>query len=210
MKVSTVLMSFQSFIFVIIYSSASYTVASGEPNSVNDYVLTRFAKRFQSSTIRRRIQSSSMSPSVSPTSNTLTRSSTTSPSMTTPSECSDSQFKFKVPIDNKGKVSMKLRTCAWVAKSAADRCEYSGVAVTCPRTCGTCGVCEDSQLKFSLPGSIIQSNKPNLRPRRSNDSRLGEGRRNFQSCGWVANGDTSRHCAISGISDTCRATCGTC
>lgn len=120
--------------------------------------------------------------SLSPTSTaTVTAAPTTSPTLSSRS-CSDSTFRFRVVTDDGKNIA---RSCDWVGRRQA-RCALNGVSATCPRTCGTCGICVDSPLRFKVP----------------------EGTR---SCEWVARKKTNKRCnQIMGMKKTCRATCRSC
>jgi hypothetical protein len=60
----------------------------------------------------------------------------------------------------------------------------------CPSTCGTCDSCVDSESRFKFM---------NL-----NGKKIG------RDCSWVDNKATKQRCNISGVSDSCRETCGAC
>lgn len=123
-----------------------------------------------------------LSPSVVPTAVTPSpTSSNTSP----PGICKDSSFRFLVEKDN----TLIRRYCSWVATFPNDRCGLDGVTSHCPSTCNTCNTCVDSSLRFRF---------------------LANGNDIFRECSWVARKLTTKRCGISGISDTCRQTCGTC
>ena len=110
------------------------------------------------------------SPTVSPVS-----------SPTTSSDCVDSPYQFKLQGED------RYKKCRWVRKDT-QRCNMAGISETCPKTCGTCGVCVDSPLKFR----VVKTNGETME----------------RSCNWA---NTSR-CEkfADGLPDTCRSTCGTC
>jgi hypothetical protein len=108
------------------------------------------------------------------------------PSPSSRSSCEDSVFRFKITGSN-GKTMFK--PCSWVARvSTAARCEISGVAAMCPKTCNTCSTCEDSSSRMKI----------NFR-----------GRKISRNCKWTANNPAVR-CEIEDMPLACRDTCGLC
>lgn len=99
--------------------------------------------------------------------------------------CADSPFRFDVKKDGK----IKKRSCSWVANHSNSKCKLKGVSSHCQYTCSNCGSCIDSSLKVKF----IYKKKNYLR-----------------SCEWVGRKDVNNRCSVSGISDTCRSTCGSC
>lgn len=104
--------------------------------------------------------------------------------------CEDSTMRLKVFKDGK----IIARYCEWVArKSTTERCALSGVAETCPRSCGVCAKlgCVDSPLRFNFAK---------------------DGKRIARSCEWVGRIPelTVNRCAIDGMTETCKATCDYC
>ena len=102
------------------------------------------------------------------------------------SSCSDSTYRFRLAWNG----SNISRYCTWVAnKQTVNRCAVDGVSEMCPNTCGTCSTCADSynRIKFEYNDKMIT-----------------------RSCTWTANKQTVLRCAITGMTDTCRATCGQC
>jgi len=98
--------------------------------------------------------------------------------------CADSPLRFKVTKDN----ASITRFCVWVARmQTQNRCALPGVRETCPSTCGTCSISADSPLRFSFNFA---------------------GQRITRSCEWTARKHTHVRCDIGGMSDTCKATCG--
>ena len=60
-------------------------------------------------------------------------------------KCYDSDLRLTIPTIDK-KIS---RSCAWVAnKDTFNRCNLTGVALSCPATCGTCSTCTDPPIRF--------------------------------------------------------------
>lgn len=111
--------------------------------------------------------------------------SVTSPTVA-PVSCFDSSLRFKLTWNSK----RITRGCSWVAnKKTSARCAVEGVSAHCVYTCGTCDVCEDSSVRFKLEW---------------NSKRITRG------CPWVANKNTIARCAVEGVSDSCRSTCGQC
>mmetsp|Transcript_4715 Transcript_4715/g.5407 ORF Transcript_4715/g.5407 Transcript_4715/m.5407 type:complete len:557 (-) Transcript_4715:154-1824(-) len=114
-------------------------------------------------------------------------SAPTPPTPTPPSSsCSDTSLRFNIVKNDGSKI---WRNCSWVATKAGNRCSFDGVSTTCPSTCGTCDVCQDSSLRLKIPKN---------------------GRKIARNCLWVANKSTASRCALDGVSLACRDTCGTC
>ncbi len=110
---------------------------------------------------------------------------------TTPSSCNDSPFRFKTIKPTDG--SKVMRDCGWAAtRSTKVRCSWDGVASMCPSTCGTCNTCVDSTSRFKFFKNPTDKKKI------------------ARDCSWTANKSTNFRCAIEGMEDTCRKTCGTC
>jgi len=104
--------------------------------------------------------------------------------------CEDSKMRLKVPDPNDDQGRTIARYCVWVArKDTEERCALEGVSRSCPQTCGTCSECTDSTLRFKF---------------------LHDGVRIARSCEWTARFNTVERCAIFGMADTCRDTCGKC
>lgn len=101
---------------------------------------------------------------------------------TTVTTCKDSPLKFMVNIHNR-------KTCRWVGNKPWKRCKKEGVASHCPETCGQCETyqCKDSQVRWYPPNNTEKNRK----------------------CGWVDRKRVKR-CRASGVSETCRETCGVC
>lgn len=111
----------------------------------------------------------------------------TSSPVASPSSCNDSLLRFRI-IKNNGR--RMFRDCLWVAsKSTTTRCTWDGVSAICPSTCGTCSTCVDSSSKFKLTLN---------------------GRKRNKDCSWVAKKNTTKRCSKSGVTNSCRATCGVC
>lgn len=111
---------------------------------------------------------------------------TTSP---TEAPCTDSNIRFKVQLNG----APKSRSCSWVAnKLTGARCALDGVANACPDTCGACSssTCQDSTLRIKVTLN-------------------GKGAR-MRSYIWVGNKKTAERCAMDGVANACRATCGRC
>jgi len=100
--------------------------------------------------------------------------------------CTDTTLRFKVR-KNSGK--MISRDCRWVSNNSDNRCSLIGVSATCPNTCESCDVCEDSTLRFK----VIKN----------------DGKKITRDCTWVSNRATGR-CGFDGVSEICRVTCGNC
>lgn len=96
--------------------------------------------------------------------------------------CSDSPMRFKVQFNGK----LISKNCSWVSNHPNMKCGLQGVPSHCPATCGSCGTCIDSSVRFQIG---------------DNES--------FTSCEWVGR-KVSLRCGMEGISDTCRNTCGIC
>jgi len=98
-------------------------------------------------------------------------------------QCTDSPLRFKI-LRNGG---LTTRSCIWVARSNTKiRCALKGIRQTCPSTCMTCSICADSPLriKFDFKGAYVA-----------------------KSCKWAARKNVKARCIITGMADTCRATC---
>ena len=98
-----------------------------------------------------------------------------------PVTCSDSKLKMLV--------AKHPRSCSWVRKKAKKRCALPNTADHCRLTCGVCDTCTDSNKKFVLKErgvakrcSFIGGNPAKVRSR----------------------------CAMEGVMETCRLTCGSC
>ncbi len=101
--------------------------------------------------------------------------------------CNDTSLRFKTRFPGGDIIT---RTCSWVAaKSTSHRCGLSDVSSMCPFTCGTCDPCVDgtARMRFTY-----------------NDNKV------TRSCSWVGNKDTTNRCALDGMKDACRETCGSC
>merc|ERR1711915_614360 len=123
------------------------------------------------------------SPTSSPTASPVA-STTPAPTSSTTSSCGDSTLRFKLTWNSK-KIT---RGCDWVAnKAAVQRCAVDGVSAMCSSTCGTCSTCADSNVRMKFTW---------------NDKKI------TRDCGWVANKATLQRCAVDGIANSCRATCG--
>lgn len=103
-----------------------------------------------------------------------------SPSISPTNDCNDSSLTFKA---FRGEY-----TCNYLI-GRPRACGRRGVTETCPKTCGSCRTCTDSPLRFFLceEGQECQ----------------------MRTCNFVSRNPVER-CAIPGISDTCRQTCGKC
>ena len=110
---------------------------------------------------------------------------TTAPTTSAPTVCSDSPHRFKVVKDGK----TIRRVCSWVANHPGAKCLLDGVSSHCPSTCGTCDTCADSSMQFRF---VVGDNDK------------------YRTCEWVARKSTKWRCAMDGIADSCRKTCGTC
>mmetsp|Transcript_6233 Transcript_6233/g.7898 ORF Transcript_6233/g.7898 Transcript_6233/m.7898 type:complete len:446 (-) Transcript_6233:149-1486(-) len=100
--------------------------------------------------------------------------------------CQNSDLRFKIVKDDGKKIN---RDCSWVQNNP-NRCRFDGVDTMCPVTCNTfCEDCIDGELRFKFEKN---------------------GRKITRDCKWVANKNTASRCAITGISDSCRQTCGLC
>ena len=125
------------------------------------------------------------SPTSSPTESPVA-STTPAPTSSTTSSCGDSTLRFKLTWNSK-KIT---RGCDWVAnKATVQRCAVDGVSAMCSDTCGTCSTCADSNVRMKFTW---------------NDKKI------TRDCGWVANKATLQRCAVDGIANSCRATCGQC
>ncbi len=105
----------------------------------------------------------------------------------TKAPCTDSNIRFKVQWNGK-RVS---RSCNWIANKLTNaRCAIDGVSDICADTCGTCNnTCQDSTLRIKVTLN---------------------GKGAMRSCTWVANKKTEARCALDGVANACRATCGQC
>lgn len=126
-------------------------------------------------------QQPSLLPSKSPT-----LSPTDAPSAT-PSLAPSRPSVYCVDSPVRMMVDGIARSCEWVATDKS-RCALDNVESHCPVTCNVCETnqCTDSEITFALFNGMI---KP---------------------CEWVARWNTSERCAIIGVEDTCRQTCGRC
>jgi hypothetical protein len=102
-------------------------------------------------------------------------------------ECKDSSVKFRVPL--KGK--QRWKNCKWVrTRATKKRCGLdNSILASCPKACRACDECTDStsRLQFQYKGSKIA-----------------------RDCAWAKKKDTAKRCAVKGIAEACRATCGIC
>jgi len=121
------------------------------------------------------------SPTSSPTSPPPSQSPTSFPSSQSSPSCSDSPLDFFY--------QEQRITCATVG-SQQSLCSDVDVQAICPGTCGTCHNCVDPGLTFEFFHEI--KNKTLVK-----------------GCDMIAAFPNTR-CAFHGISDTCRATCGSC
>lgn len=96
--------------------------------------------------------------------------------------CEDSKLKMLL-------VTGRLKGCHWVSKKPKKRCRDPDIVSHCPSTCGICGECMDSTLRFM-------------------DTRRGK----LTRCEAVGRNPTkiSRRCAKYGIKESCPRTCGVC
>lgn len=118
-----------------------------------------------------------------------TSSPSTSPS-TSPSEnpimCKDSSVRFKTFWNGRNIV----RDCTWIGnKAIKQRCALEGVSGMCAETCKTCSICADSTNRMKV---------------------VWNGKKISRDCVWVKNRATRQRCALDGVADACRATCGQC
>ena len=131
-----------------------------------------------------------------PTYNPATAPSPSAPSPTSPTDgpaggsesCDDSYvIKFRLTKDGQN----IWRDCTWVARKSTNfRCNMDdAVTTTCPQSCGTCSTCVDSTARLR----IEYKNRLMIR-----------------GCNWVGKKDTVRRCAIDGVDEACRVTCGVC
>mmetsp|Transcript_2001 Transcript_2001/g.3632 ORF Transcript_2001/g.3632 Transcript_2001/m.3632 type:complete len:91 (+) Transcript_2001:657-929(+) len=86
-------------------------------------------------------------------------------------------------------VNGKFKGCHWVSKKPKKRCSDPIIASHCPSTCGICGLCVDSAMRFF-------------------DTRKGR----LSSCIAVGRkpAKIATRCAKHGIKKTCPHTCGVC
>merc|ERR1711892_950366 len=110
---------------------------------------------------------------------------------TAPVVCEDTILNFKFIQPKKGEEL--TRACDYLEKSTNQRCKYDDIGSACSKTCGNCDVCVDTTLRIKVLISMNDFEKP--RPR---------------SCEWVGRKAKIERCAIPGVSDACRLTCGTC
>lgn len=125
------------------------------------------------------------SNTASPTT-TPTAAPNATPTPPTSTSCTDSSLRIKIKKDGK----FIMRDCIWVSnKSTQSRCALNGVSSTCSETCNTCSSCIDSPLRLKIfwQEKFIR-----------------------RDCEWVNNRQTDRRCAVPGVADACRATCGKC
>jgi len=104
-------------------------------------------------------------------------------------DCCDSTIRFKITKDDGSKA---MRSCGWVrARNISGRCGLEGVSAACSSSCDACGdPCEDSSLRFKITKD--------------------DGSKIMRDCGWVASKNLVGRCALSGVEDACRSTCGKC
>jgi len=100
--------------------------------------------------------------------------------------CQDSPLRFKITKEDGRKI---MRDCAWVSVKAGNRCTFDGVASACSNSCGTCDDCDDSALRFKITKN--------------------DGRKIMRDCAWVSV-KAGWRCTFDGVSQACRAACGTC
>lgn len=106
----------------------------------------------------------------------------------TNTSCVDSTLRFRIYKEDGELMS---RSCSWVANvDTKARCLLEGVSAMCPNTCNTCDSCVDAtnEMRFTWNGRNLTS----------------------ATCEWVARTETSVRCAVDGVSDACRSTCGKC
>ncbi len=124
-----------------------------------------------------------------PPSHTSTNMPSTSPSLPVPvpqRNCNDSTLRFRINWNSK----WITRGCTWIGnKQTVERCNIAGVRPHCSKTCDSCSTCTDSTLRIKLMwnGNLIT-----------------------RSCIWVANKSTILRCAVEGVANSCRKTCGVC
>ena len=94
---------------------------------------------------------------------------------------------------NDSPLKVHKKDCSIVAKKKK-LCEK--VSSHCPLTCYTCDVCNDSKLKFEL--LVVSDNAPKSKKDKKK-----------MNCKEVAK-NADEFCALPGISETCRASCGRC
>mmetsp|Transcript_16773 Transcript_16773/g.19172 ORF Transcript_16773/g.19172 Transcript_16773/m.19172 type:complete len:667 (+) Transcript_16773:45-2045(+) len=99
--------------------------------------------------------------------------------------CTETSLRFQVVKSEEKKIT---RDCGWAANNPNKRCTFDGVSSTCPNTCGTCDICEDSQLRLK----VMKEN----------------GKKITRDCIWVSK--KPHRCNLEGISEACRSTCGGC
>jgi len=80
------------------------------------------------------------------------------------------------------------RGCDWVGNKKY-RCDKEDLASHCRLTCGKCGVCDDSYVRFKV---------------------VKDGKRIARDCGWVENKQTNIRCGYEGVAETCPETCNSC
>eukprot|EP00558_Chaetoceros_sp_UNC1202_P004941 CAMPEP_0197245802 /NCGR_PEP_ID=MMETSP1429-20130617/10472_1 /TAXON_ID=49237 /ORGANISM="Chaetoceros sp., Strain UNC1202" /LENGTH=312 /DNA_ID=CAMNT_0042706359 /DNA_START=62 /DNA_END=1000 /DNA_ORIENTATION=+ len=134
----------------------------------------------------------SSAPVKTPTSSAPVKTPATSapvsvPTPTGDAECVDSPLKMLV--------NGKLKTCGWAAsKNTEKRCNKRRVASHCPATCdeflSSCDfTCEDSEKRFKMNNNM-----------------------SIKGCAWVGRDEdkVDKRCAKTGVTETCRDTCGYC
>ena len=110
----------------------------------------------------------------------------TVPPTPSPSACSDSSLRLKIPKDG----TIITRSCEWVARTdTSARCNLIGVSAACPVTCGSCDTCADPELRFKFTYNNMYI---------------------ARSCEYVGRIENkiSGRCAAS--HNICRQTCGMC
>lgn len=130
-------------------------------------------------------------PTTEPPTTTPSSSPTTTPTtINTSITCNDSPFPFRTINPTTSRNIWK--TCAWVAKRSTNRrCQWRYVSTNCPFSCNTCDICADSETRFKFYSTPTSTKKI------------------ARSCEWTSM-RKSKRCAIDGMEDTCRKTCGTC
>lgn len=100
--------------------------------------------------------------------------------------CNDTSLRIRFRLST-GKWTRQ--TCQYVAQDPSNRCKLNGVSKACPSTCGTCGTCVDTPLRYRVSLN---------------------NRWRWKVCKWVRRAKRNARCKIPGVADTCRQTCGTC
>ncbi len=77
-----------------------------------------------------------------------------------------------------------------VAKSKEERCGVADTAKTCPNTCGTCEICEDSPYPFNM----VDENSLDR----------------VATCAGYIQDDSGVRCTLKGVKRACRKTCNFC